>query len=111
MFDQAVMRELMHLLPAPGRDIASPPWTELSLPGGSAFPSGYRWFIEAYGYGSINDYLHVLALSRWSPKGEDTDAVKKMLHWFSQHRLVRERAQRGGWLRHQLAGQTADVCR
>jgi len=51
------------------------------MPGGHAFPSDYRWFMEHYGYGTVNDYLHVLALTPWSPRGKDTDPVDELLHW------------------------------
>lgn len=51
------------------------------MPSGHAFPRDYQWFIETYGYGTINDYLHVLSFSNWSAKGEDVDAVQKLLYW------------------------------
>jgi hypothetical protein len=81
MFNQAIADEMVRLLPPPDRSIAPPPWDELAMPGGHSFPRDYRWFMETYGAGAINDYIHVLPLTPWSPGGRDLDAVKEYLSW------------------------------
>lgn len=82
MFNEVIAKEMIRLLPPTlDRELVPPPWDELALPGGYAFPRDYRWFIETYGYGAVNDYLHILSLTPWSPRGGEVDALQNFLYW------------------------------
>lgn len=50
-------------LDRPDRELATPPWETARDAVGFDFPEDYRWFITEYGYGMINNYLHIVEVS------------------------------------------------
>lgn len=59
----SALDDLVNLMPtaAPG-ELQAPPWGLSLVEVGIEFPDDYKAFVGVYGFGSINDYLHVIPM-------------------------------------------------
>ncbi|MFJ8977942.1 SMI1/KNR4 family protein [Streptomyces sp. NPDC102282] len=65
----ATLETLRQLMPPTAESDTSVDWARMSESWGKAFPSDFRYFIEAYGAGTIEDCLSVL---RPEPRGAES---------------------------------------
>jgi hypothetical protein len=79
MFGEEVRAQMRTILARPERSLASPPWESAREAVGFDFPHDYRWFISEYGFGTVNDYLHILTVSSTYTKRERVGGFERLV--------------------------------